>query len=236
MLCADAFSVELNITMTKRRLTFPLIICDPPYGRITKEKWDNSPPTPGDWFELCASYAMANATICFWGGIGKPKDRPFVEFAAKLERNYPGWTIRDWITWSKKRGYGQPDRYLFTREECLIVTRGEPVFNVPLLDKLRGYPGYNPKFPAKSEYLRRTNVWTDITEIFRGKIHPTQKPDALYRVLIETHSAPFDTVFDPCAGSLTTARAAMQTGRGYVCVEQRQDYIDAGLPTLKATA
>jgi hypothetical protein len=49
------------------------------------------------------------------------------------------------------------------------------VFNVPLLDKKRGYTGYNKKYPAKSEFFMRSNVWTDVTEIVQEKLHPTQK-------------------------------------------------------------
>jgi DNA modification methylase len=83
--------------------------------------------------------------------------------------------------------------------------------------------------------LRCTNVWTDITELFKGKIHPTQKPDALYKRLIETHSNPGDIIYDPCAGSVTTARVARalesyRRGRRFVIVEQEEEYLrKAGL-------
>ena len=56
-----------------------------------------------------------------------------------------------------------------------------------------------------------------------------QKPDRLYEVLIETHSKSGDVVYDPCAGSLVTLRAAYETNRRYCCVEKNKEYIDAGL-------
>ena len=173
--------------------------------------------------------AAQDATICMWGGIGKPHNRPFLRFMAEVEHRFPMWTISNLITWKKRRAYGTASNYLFCREECLILTRGNPVFNIPLLDKKRGYKGFNPKYPAKSEYLRRSNVWSDIPELFANKVHPCQKPDRLYQVLIETHSAPADAVYDPCAGSLVTLRAACETGRRYCCVEQNLSYITAGL-------
>lgn len=204
-------------------LTPKLAICDAPYG-ITKEKWDVA--RYNDWMALCANNVAHDATICMWGGTGTPKKRPFILFAATVEAGFPEWTILNWITWGKRRAYGTPGNYLYTREECLILTRGNPVFNIPLLETKRGYAGFNLKYPAKSEFLRRSNVWTDINELFKGKTHPNEKPRRLYEVLIETHSSRGDTVFDPCAGSGVTQRAARATGRHSVIIEQDRAYLE----------
>jgi DNA modification methylase len=202
---------------------FKLSICDPGYGAITKEAWDVA--HYDGWMRLCNDVAALDAVICMWGGVGKKGHRPFLSFAASVEKEFDGWEIKNWVTWGKKRAYGVRDNYLFTREECLILTRGRPTFNIPLLAKERGYEGYSKKYPAKSAFLRRTNVWTDVTEILRGKIHPTQKPDRLYEVLIESHSSPGDAVFDPCAGSCPTVRAARKLGRRFCVVERDADYL-----------
>lgn len=45
------------------------------------------------------------------------------------------------------------------------------------------------------------------------KIHPTQKPVALIRELIEIFTDPSDVVIDPCAGSGSTLVAARECGR-----------------------
>lgn len=45
------------------------------------------------------------------------------------------------------------------------------------------------------------------------KIHPTQKPIAVLKRLIEIFTDPGDVVIDPCAGSGTTLRAAFELGR-----------------------
>ncbi len=45
------------------------------------------------------------------------------------------------------------------------------------------------------------------------KIHPTQKPVALLKRLIEIFTDPGDVVIDPCAGSGSTLRAAFEMGR-----------------------
>jgi len=105
-----------------------------------------------------------------WGGYGKPGFRPFFEYAHRVESE-TDMKIANLITWQKRRAYGVQHNYLSTREEFLYMVKGDikrpAVFNVPYLDTKRGYTGYNAKYPAKSEFYRRNNVWTDITEILR---------------------------------------------------------------------
>lgn len=45
------------------------------------------------------------------------------------------------------------------------------------------------------------------------KIHPAQKPVAVLKKLIEIFTDPGDVVIDPCAGSGSTLRAAVELGR-----------------------
>ena len=192
---------------------FDLVIADPPYGGILNEKWD----------EACYDRLTANlgvwmkdgATAYVWGGVGTRQNRPFFRWLAQLE-NHSGFVIHNIITWSKKRAYGKADNYLFTREECAMLVKGcgkPKTFNIPLLDEKRGYAGYNPKYPAKSEFKRVTNVWTDITELFQGKIHPAEKPAALAERMIRTSSNDGDRILDPFAGSGSTGIAALRVGK-----------------------
>ena len=50
-------------------------------------------------------------------------------------------------------------------------------------------------------------------------IHPTQKPVELCEYFIKTYTRPGEVVADICAGSGTTAVAALNTGRRYICYE-----------------
>ena len=52
-----------------------------------------------------------------------------------------------------------------------------------------------------------------------GGIHPTQKPVELCEYLIQTYTRPGEVVADLCAGSGTTAVAALNTGRRFICFE-----------------
>ena len=161
-----------------------------------------------------------------WGGVGTYRNRPFLRYMSEVESLTP-FHISTPITWKKKRAYGIQWGYLFTREEIAFMILGDPKkprkFEVPLLETERGYAGYNAKYPAKSKFYRRTNVWDDVTEIFRGKTHPTEKPTALAKIAILAHTNPGEFVFDPFAGSGSTGVAAKELGRRFVLVERDAD-------------
>ena len=56
------------------------------------------------------------------------------------------------------------------------------------------------------------------------KIHPAQKPVKLLKKLIETFTDPGDVVIDPCFGSGSTARAALETGRNFYGFEISKEF------------
>jgi site-specific DNA-methyltransferase (adenine-specific) len=66
--------------------------------------------------------------------------------------------------------------------------------------------------------------------IYNGKdrFHPTQKSLPLFEELITKHSNEGDIVVDPYAGSGTTALAAKNTNRIYICGEIDEDYFKKG--------
>lgn len=188
-----------------------LIVTDPPYGEILDEDWDHE--CYARLGTLVSRLLKPGATAYVWGGVGTQGSRPFLKWLSELEGDR-SLKLHNVITWSKKRAYGVATNYLFTREECAMIVKGDKpkTFNIPLLDELRGYAGYNAKYPAKSEYKRRTNVWTDITELLRGKIHPAEKPSKLAEIMIRTSSNPGDLVVDLFAGSGSTGVAARTVG------------------------
>ena len=56
------------------------------------------------------------------------------------------------------------------------------------------------------------------------KCHPTQKPVALLKRLIEIFTDRGDVVIDPCAGSGSTLRAAAELGRRAFGFEIKKDF------------
>ena len=89
---------------------------------------------------------------------------------------------------------------------------------------------HQPTYTQEKAGYPNTKLFFD-SEI--GTTHPTQKPVALFEYLIRTYTNPGDVVLDPTAGSMTTAIAALNTGRGYICIEKDPDEYRKGLQRVE---
>lgn len=225
----DATSEEVISYVRDRVPEIKLIYTDPPYGGILNEAWDRARLGSElaswmiDWTNKWSPLLPRGGAMYVWGGVGTYKNRPFMEYVSRVE-NEADVKIQNVITWGKKRGIGTAYNYLFTREELLFMLRGgknvkPTVFNVPLLPDLRGYAGFNKKYPAKSDYKRRTNVWTDVTEILSGKVHPAEKAQRVCEIPIEVSTNVGDWVLDLFAGSGSIPKAARKLGRQWIAIE-----------------
>jgi site-specific DNA-methyltransferase (adenine-specific) len=65
-------------------------------------------------------------------------------------------------------------------------------------------------------------------------LHPTQKPVALFEYLIRTYTQPGDVVLDPCCGSGTTAIAARNAARRWICGDSSAEYVQVAKNRLAA--
>lgn len=226
-----------------------LMHTDPPYFVLDKKfqgkdtSWDQtkmSQEQTSDWMKRWVKQWLPlmypGAALYIWGGTGVPNFRPFFVFCADIENDPDvNLTIANYITWNKRRAFGTKKNYLYTREECVYLVnapKNEPrVFNIPLTEVLRGYEGFG-EYAAKSPFLRRTNVWS-VTEKFRGKQHPTEKPISLIKIPIEASSNKNDYVLDLFGGSFSTAAAARDCGRKFIIIEKDPTYYKLGIKRLK---
>lgn len=60
----------------------------------------------------------------------------------------------------------------------------------------------------------------------QGTGHPTSKPLPMVEEWVRAFTDPGDVIFDPCAGSGTTGRAAKNLGRRAVLWEEREDFCE----------
>lgn len=93
-----------------------------------------------------------------------------------------------------------------------------------------------PKFNNRGRMVYDWFDWTKDSAARYPKIHPTQKPVALLKRLIEIFTDPGDVVIDPCAGSGTTLRAAFELERNAYGFEVDKGFYEAAQSKMLAPA
>jgi len=208
-----------------------MILCDLPYG-TTACKWDTIIPFEPLWEQY-------KRIIKDNGAIVLTASHPFT--SALVMSNIKMFKY-EWI-WDKHipRGF-QVAKYrpMMKHENVLVFGVGKLKYNpqITLRDKSVTVKNYSKKDKVSSNDIGKYNdgrsftythkspdsIITGCWEANAGKIHPTQKPVALFEYLIKTYTNEGDLVLDNCAGSGTTAIACLKTKRNYICIEKDADY------------
>lgn len=82
--------------------------------------------------------------------------------------------------------------------------------------------------PAKAFRMSRVEAYAN-----QDKIHPTQKPVALYRWLLAKYAQPGQRILDTHLGSGSHAIAAHYAGMEFVGIEKDADYFAAARERIK---
>jgi site-specific DNA-methyltransferase (adenine-specific) len=83
-------------------------------------------------------------------------------------------------------------------------------------------------------FRHRWNGMIKASEQNQKRVHPTQKPIALMRWIIENYTDEGDTIFDPYMGSGTTGIAAVQLGRNFIGCEIVPEYFAIAQKRIEA--
>lgn len=203
-----------------------MILCDLPYG-TTACKWDTVIPFEPLW-EQYKRVIKGN------GAIVLTAREPFTSLA--VISNIKCYKHK-WV-WNKKQsGSFQNAKYmpLQIEEDVLVFGKGR-VNYYPMMrkGKMRKRGGAKEKsrvvgsglsdgYSAYSDVYFPSNI-IEMVNPRIDKLHPTQKPVALFEYLVKTYTNEGETVLDNCAGSGTTAIACINTGRKYICMEKDETY------------
>jgi DNA modification methylase len=205
-----------------------LILCDLLYG-TTDCAWDKQLPMVELWEQYKRIIKDNGAILLF-------AQQPFI---AKLI-NASGNLFRYQIVWEKAKSVGflNANRMpLRTHEMILVFYRHLPVYNQvalgkPYVNKDRRRESSIYRFTHQA-YARHNAGYRYPRDVIRfgmsaedGRFHPTQKPLAMLRYLIKTHSHPGDIVLDCCCGSGSACIAAKQTGRNFIGIELDPTYAE----------
>jgi site-specific DNA-methyltransferase (adenine-specific) len=216
-----------------------MILCDLPYG-TTACKWDTIIPFEPLWEQYERVIKDSGVIVLF-------ADEPFTSYLITSRINL----FKYRKTWDKKQGGGflnSHKRPLTQTEDICIFSKnklGKHTYNPQLKDKDKskvrpignrsacGTATYNAiNGQLSKEYEGTKSHPTNLISISSkggecnsvNRIHPTQKPVALFEYLIKTYTNPGETVLDNCMGSGTTAIACMNTERNFIGFEKDPDY------------
>ena len=208
-----------------------MILCDPPYGAGTKNKWDTIISFDKLWEQYGRIIKDNGAIVIFAAGM----------FTSSLMQSNPSmWRYN--LIWHKTTptGFLNANRMpLRAHEDICVFYKSLPTYNP------QKTAGHERKVSTKSH--KRNSVKTsnygehdlttyDSTERFptsvltfstdkqKEALHPTQKPVDLLRYLIRTYTNPGEMILDNCMGSGSTGIAAKLEGREFIGIELDDAY------------
>lgn len=223
----------LELMRNIRSGSVDMVLCDLPYG-TTACAWDSIIPFAPLWAEY-KRVAKPNAAIVLTAA------QPFT--SVLIASNFEMFKYN--LIWKKSNvsHFAQaPYRFLTTHEDIPVFSLGGCTKNSKIRMSFNpqgvkdtvivrsglaeNQSEHRPGRKKQSSYIQtRTGYPKSILEFdSEPGFHPTQKPVTLFEYLIKTYTHPGETVLDNCAGSGTTAIAAMNTGRGFICIEKDADY------------
>lgn len=208
-----------------------LIISDPPYLVSRKSnfhtmkdrknqrtgvdlgKWDYDFSNE-DWIKECSRVLKPGGSLIAFNDFKKAS-----EINELCEENT--LTYKDTIIWQKSnpmprnrdRRYApaiEMIQWFVKPKNKWVFNRQDEKYEVPIL-----------KFPSESGGGFK-------------RYHPTQKPIALLKTLINIHSNEGAVVLDPFMGSGATAVACLNTGRSYIGFEVDKDYHQISIERIKS--
>ncbi len=203
------------------RHSVDMLLTDPPYG-TTRNFWDVPLPVPELWEAVKWAVKPEGAVLFF---AQCPYDKVLGASNLSMLRY-------EWI-WYKERGTGflNANRApLKKSENILVFYQKAPLYNPQFTygkpySRVHARSGTSPNY---GKFERQSSESSDgrrypgnvlFVPTVTGGIHPTQKPVELCEYFIKTYTRPGELVADICAGSGTTAVAALNAGRRFVCFE-----------------
>lgn len=217
-----------------------LICTDLPFGVTLRNKWDSVIPFEPLWEQYERIIKDNGAIVLFGSGM----------FTADLmQSNRKLWRYN--LIWQKTQPtgfYNAKKMPLRSHEDICVFYRKPPTYNP---QKTTGHARKVSKAEHKvnckqsldygvaglttydSTERYPKSVWTFAKDIQKSALHPMQKPVALIEEIIKTYTNPGDIVLDSCAGSMSLAISAINTGRNYICFEKDREIFNIGSQRVK---
>jgi len=203
-----------------------LVCADIPYG-TTQCRWDSVLDLSLMWEQLYRIAKPTAAIVLF-------SAQPFT--SVLVASNLRHWRS-EWI-WEKGNATGflnakkQPLR---AHENIEVFYRRQPTYNPQMTEghtrktskrktvnsECYGKALTLTEYDSTKRYPRDVQFFSSDKQT--GNFHPTQKPLALVKYIIETYSNPGDVVLDFTMGSGTCGVACQELGRPFIGIEKESD-------------
>jgi site-specific DNA-methyltransferase (adenine-specific) len=224
-----------------------MILCDLPYG-TTACKWDTIIPFEPLWKQykriikdngaivLSASQPFTSALVMsnpdmFREELCWLKNKSGSGLQAKQKHIKIHENI---LVFSKYGSYKfNAEKWLVDKKEFLTQRKtlntlkiGNTIYPEMMKTQAKDDGSRNPISVLSTKVPHNPSITKTYSNEIDLRLHPTQKPVALFEYLIKTYTNKGDLVLDNCAGSGTTGVACKNLGRNYILIEKEQEYID----------
>ena len=213
------------------------IICDLPFFKIVKDKWDNQWENEIEYIEWCRKVIIEYKRIIKENGnlflfTGRQYNR---KIATILDEYFIEKRI---IIWSRKRNFNNTrGAALASGYEpiCYYCNGDNGIFNnikIKIDTKRKEYVEGTLK-----DGITLSDVWSDISALphnSKEKLnHSTQKPIKLIERIVNIGTKENDLILDNCSGVSTTAIACINTKRNWIMIEKEKEYYDISLKRIE---
>jgi len=242
-----------------------LVFADPPYflsnGGFTCQSGRRAPVGKGTWDAsrgIDEDHRFTRAWIEACGRVLKPTGSLWISgtqhviFSAGFALQALGWRLLNTVTWFKPNASPNLSCRYFTHSSEILIWaaprrpgRLQHRFDYPRMKAENGGKQMRDVWalprPGDEELDAdgQGRIWTLTSprqdEKAHGK-HPTQKPVALLRRIIEATAPEGGLVLDPFSGSGTTGVAALRLGRRFLGMEQDPTWLALARARLEAEA
>ena len=219
-----------------------MILCDLPYG-TTACKWDTVIPFAPLWKEY-------ERIIKLNGAIVLTASQPFT--SALVMSNIKLFKYD--LIWHKTHPKGHLNAKkmpMRAHESILVFYKKHGTYNpiktqghVRKVARTNNYQKKADSVYGKQKDIERNYDATDRypasvlifnNENQTNRLHPTQKPVALFEYLIRTYTNEGETVLDNCMGSGTTGVACKNLNRKFIGIEKDEKYFEIAKNRIEAT-
>ena len=231
-----------------------LILCDLPYG-TTACSWDTIIPLDRLWKEYCriikddgvivltasqpftsvlinSNLKMFREELCWLknkSGSGLQAGQKHI----KVHENVCIFSKNSKYKFNPQKWGVEEKQFLTQRKTLSIYGEGNNIYGSMSMQRKADDGTRNPLSIIAYRVPHNPSISKKYNEDIEIRLHPTQKPVALFEYLIKTFSDEGDLVLDNCIGSGTSAIACINTNRDFIGIEKEEIYFKIAVERVK---